>query len=74
MGSGVGTIEARGSADGVRVSSGATGLDVTDAHIIVNAAGATGNGIENAGNWRTCNCPVPPLMGRRCRGTYCRLN
>lgn len=50
VGSGVGTIEARGSADGVRVSSGATGLDVTDAHIIVNAAGATGNGIENAGN------------------------
>lgn len=50
VGSGVGTIEARGTADGVLVSSGATGLDVTGAHIIVGAAGASGNGIENAGN------------------------
>lgn len=50
VGSGVGTIEARGTADGVLVSTGATGLDVTGAHIIVNAAGATGNGIENAAN------------------------
>ncbi|WP_054181315.1 autotransporter outer membrane beta-barrel domain-containing protein [Trabulsiella odontotermitis] len=49
-GSGTGTIEARGSADGVLVGSSATGLDVTNAHIIVSAAGATGNGIENAGN------------------------
>ncbi|HEM8611041.1 TPA: autotransporter outer membrane beta-barrel domain-containing protein [Citrobacter amalonaticus] len=50
VGSGVGTVEARGTADGVLVSTGATGLDVNGAHIIVNAAGATGNGIENAAN------------------------
>ena len=50
VGSGVGTVEARGTADGVLVSSGASGLDVTNAHIIVSAAGASGNGIENAGN------------------------
>ncbi|WP_211252859.1 autotransporter outer membrane beta-barrel domain-containing protein [Trabulsiella guamensis] len=50
VGSGVGTIEARGTAHGVLVSQGATGLDVTDALIIVNVPGATGNGIENAAN------------------------
>ncbi|EDQ7941400.1 autotransporter outer membrane beta-barrel domain-containing protein [Salmonella enterica] len=50
VGSGTGTIEARGTADGVLVSTGATGLDVDRAHIVVNAAGATGNGIENAAN------------------------
>ncbi|EER1716051.1 autotransporter outer membrane beta-barrel domain-containing protein [Escherichia coli] len=50
VGSGVGTIEARSTADGVLVSSGATGLEMDGAHIIVSAAGATGNGIENTAN------------------------
>ncbi len=48
VGSGVGVIEGQGSAHGVLVSAGALGLNVNGAHIIVNAAGATGHGIENA--------------------------
>ncbi|MDM0043956.1 autotransporter outer membrane beta-barrel domain-containing protein [Variovorax dokdonensis] len=48
VGAGLGTLEARGSAHGVLVSAGAVGLTVQGAHIVVNAPGATGHGIENA--------------------------
>ncbi|KFC07069.1 putative transporter, partial [Trabulsiella guamensis ATCC 49490] len=50
VGSGLGSIEAQGTAHGVLIGNNATRLGVKDAHIIVNAAGATGNAIENAGN------------------------
>ncbi|AWH89020.1 autotransporter outer membrane beta-barrel domain-containing protein [Limnobaculum parvum] len=50
VGSGVNTVEGQGTAHAVLVDSGATGLTVSGAHLIVNAAGASGNGIENAGN------------------------
>ncbi|WP_445658989.1 autotransporter outer membrane beta-barrel domain-containing protein [Achromobacter sp. NCFB-sbj8-Ac1-l] len=49
VGSGLGSIEGRGTAHAVLVSAGATALNVQGAHLVVNAAGATGNGIENAG-------------------------
>ncbi|MDR6918976.1 outer membrane autotransporter protein [Pseudomonas sp. 3296] len=49
VGSGLGTIEGRGSADAARVDAGAVALSVNGAHLVVNAAGATGNGIENKG-------------------------
>ncbi|CAB3706173.1 hypothetical protein LMG3458_02938 [Achromobacter deleyi] len=49
VGSGLGTVEGRGSAHAVLVDAGATALNVRGAHLVVNAAGATGNGIENAG-------------------------
>lgn len=49
VGSGLGTVEGRGSAHALLVSAGATGLNVQGARLSVNAAGATGNGIENAG-------------------------
>ncbi len=47
--SGVGTIEGRGSAHGVLIDPGAVALNVTGAHINVGATGASGHGIENAG-------------------------
>ena len=49
-GSGINTVEGQGTAHAVLVDSGAAGLTVTGAHLLVNAAGASGNGIENAGN------------------------
>ena len=49
VGSGLGTVEGRGSAHAVLVDAGATALSVRGARLVVNAAGATGNGIENAG-------------------------
>ena len=47
VGSGMGVVEGRGTAHGVLLDTGATGLTVTGAQIDVKAAGATGNGIEN---------------------------
>lgn len=49
-GTGLTPLEARGTAHGILTGTGATGLDVDHAHIIVSASGAHGNGIENAGN------------------------
>ena len=49
VGSGLGTVEGRGSAHAVLVSAGATALNVQGARLVANATGATGNGIENAG-------------------------
>ncbi|WP_025138568.1 autotransporter outer membrane beta-barrel domain-containing protein [Achromobacter sp. DH1f] len=49
LGSGLGTVEGRGDAHAVLINSGATALNVRGAHLVVNAAGARGNGIENAG-------------------------
>ncbi|SUB81219.1 Outer membrane protein IcsA autotransporter precursor [Pragia fontium] len=46
-GNGLGNIEGRGTAHGVLLASGAKGLIVDGAVINVNAAGATGYGIEN---------------------------
>ncbi len=45
---GVGVIEGRGTAHGVLIDPGAVAVSVDGAHIIVNAAGSTGHGIENA--------------------------
>ena len=41
-------IEGQGTAHGVLIGTGAAGLNVKDAHIVVDATGASGNGIENA--------------------------
>ncbi len=49
VGTGLGTIEGRGTAHALLVDTGAAGLSVNGAHLIVNAAGSTGHGIENAG-------------------------
>lgn len=49
VGSGLGTVEGRGTAHAVLVDVGAAALNVRGAHLVVNAAGARGNGIENAG-------------------------
>lgn len=49
VGSGVNTVEGKGSAHAILIDQGAAGLTVNGAHLVVNAAGATGNGIENAG-------------------------
>lgn len=48
-GTGLGSVEGRGSAHAVLVDADATALNVQGARLVVNAAGATGNGIENAG-------------------------
>ncbi|WP_211959114.1 ESPR domain-containing protein, partial [Budvicia diplopodorum] len=47
VGSGLGTVEGQGTAHGVLLDTGATGLTIAGAKINVNAAGATGNGVEN---------------------------
>ncbi|MDR2219195.1 MAG: hypothetical protein LBE24_01270, partial [Methylobacillus sp.] len=49
VGSGANTVEGRGTAHAVLIDTDAAGLTVNGAHLIVNAVGATGNGIENAG-------------------------
>ncbi|MCL2761168.1 MAG: hypothetical protein FWD70_05945, partial [Desulfuromonadales bacterium] len=49
VGAGASTIEGQGTADAVLIDPGAAGLTVNGAHLIVAAADATGNGIENAG-------------------------
>ncbi|WP_211959079.1 ESPR domain-containing protein, partial [Budvicia diplopodorum] len=46
-GSGLGTVEGQGTAHGVLLDTGAKGLIIAGAKINVNAAGATGNGVEN---------------------------
>lgn len=47
VGSGLGVIEGQGTAHGVLLDTGAKGLVIAGAKINVNAAGATGNGVEN---------------------------
>uniref|UniRef100_UPI001BA7EA9E ESPR domain-containing protein n=1 Tax=Budvicia diplopodorum TaxID=1119056 RepID=UPI001BA7EA9E len=47
VGSGLGTVEGQGTAHGVLLDTGATGLVIAGAKINVNAAGATGHGVEN---------------------------
>uniref|UniRef100_UPI002483E48D ESPR domain-containing protein n=1 Tax=Budvicia diplopodorum TaxID=1119056 RepID=UPI002483E48D len=47
VGSGLGTVEGQGTAHGVLLDTGAKGLIIAGAKINVNAAGATGNGVEN---------------------------
>ncbi|WP_284209314.1 autotransporter-associated beta strand repeat-containing protein, partial [Chitiniphilus shinanonensis] len=48
-GPGSGVVEGRGSASAIRVDAGAAGLTLNQAHLVANAVGATGNGIDNVG-------------------------